>query len=313
MRIFIASIWRRLYFMLNNILRYDKIIIMANAPTYPQDAKKVFMQCGTCSQTFGHLLNSAFQHHNELAEKALDPLAGGIINQGHQCGMLWGSALAIGAESYRRYQDIDKAVAAAMIASQYVMHSFTRQTGTPNCKEITGYDLSTMRGMVGYMIKTFWKGMKNSPCFNMAEEWAPDAIQSAEEGLEDEHISAIPHACSCATEVAKRMGASEEEAVMVAGFAGGIGLSGQACGALGAAIWMKTLAWCKAHPGKSPPFFGNADGKKLLKSFREETQGEMLCSEITGRNFNTVDEHTSFVKNGGCARIIEVLSEEKVR
>ena len=168
--------------------------------------------------------------------------------------MLWGAALAIGAESYRRHQDMDKAVAAAMIASQYVMHSFTRQTGTPNCREITGYSLNTVRGMVSFMIKTIWQGMDNSLCFNLAEEWAPDAIQAAEEGLENEHFARqVPDACSCATEVAKRMGASDEEATMVAGFAGGIGLSGQACGALGAAIWMKTLEWCKAHPGKSPP------------------------------------------------------------
>ena len=104
---------------------------MANAPSYPQDAKKVFKRCGTCSQTFGHLLNRAFQHNDELAEKALDPLAGGIINQGHQCGMLWGAALAIGAEASRKYDNIDKAVAAAIIASQYIMHSFTQHTGTP--------------------------------------------------------------------------------------------------------------------------------------------------------------------------------------
>ena len=37
---------------------------------------------------------------------------------------------------------------------------------------------------------------------------------------------------SCASEVAAKMGASDEEMVMVAGFAGGLGLSGNACGAL---------------------------------------------------------------------------------
>ena len=164
--------------------------------------------------------------------------------------------------------------------------------------------------MLSMMIETLWKGMENSPCFNMAEEWAPDAIQSAEEGLEDEHTSQVPKAVSCATEVAKRMGASAEEAAMVAGFAGGIGLSGQACGALGAAIWIKTLEWCKAHPGKTPPLFNNTEAKKLLKAFKAETQNEMLCSKICGQTFNTVDEHTAYVKNGGCTRIIELLSTD---
>ena len=53
---------------------------------------------------------------------------------------------------------------------------------------------------------------------------------------------------SCASEVAKRMGASDEEMVMVAGFAGGIGLSGNACGALAAAVWMNTLRLVQKAP-----------------------------------------------------------------
>jgi hypothetical protein len=284
---------------------------MKHSTSYPQDAKQVFKKCGTCSQTFGHILNRAFDHRNELAEKALDPLAGGIINQGHQCGMLWGATLAIGAEAYRQTQDKGKAVAAAIIASQYIMHSFTQQTGTPNCREITGYKLNTLKGMLSMMIETLWKGMENSPCFEMAEDWAPSAIQAAEEGLEDEQIEQIPYAYSCATEVLKKMGASEEEATMVAGFAGGIGLSGRACGALGAAIWMKSLEWCKAHPGKNPPLFGNTAAKKLVKAFKEESQGEMLCRNICGKTFHSVDEHSEYIKNGGCAGIIELLSKKQ--
>ena len=53
-----------------------------------QDAKKLFRECGTCSQTFGHLLNRKFGYPKETEERALDPLAGGIMNTGHQCGML---------------------------------------------------------------------------------------------------------------------------------------------------------------------------------------------------------------------------------
>ena len=77
--------------------------------------------------------------------------------------------------------------------------------------------------------------------------------------------------------MAKKMGASEEEKVMVAGFAGGLGLSGKGCGALAAAIWMKTLEWCKEHPGKTPPYFNNPSAKKILKAFLEETNGERLA------------------------------------
>ena len=77
---------------------------------------------------------------------------------------------------------------------------------------------------------------------------------AAGEGLAGAMTGLPGRPLSCASEVAGKMGASDEEMTMVAGFAGGIGLSGNACGALGAAIWMKTLAWCREHPGKTPPF-----------------------------------------------------------
>jgi len=41
---------------------------------------------------------------------------------------------------------------------------------------------------------------------------------------------------SCASEVVRRMGGRDEERVMVSGFAGGLGLSGNGRGALSAAI-----------------------------------------------------------------------------
>ncbi len=123
------------------------------------DAKKVFYKKGTCSRTFFYLLNREYGHPLDDGEKAADPLAGGILQHGYQCGMLWGASMGV----------------------------------------------------------------------------------AAEEGLslnQDE----LPQRCmSCASEVVKRMGGTDVEMVMVAGLAGGMGMSGNACGALGAAIWMKAL------------------------------------------------------------------------
>ena len=275
----------------------------------PQDTKKVFKQCGTCSQTFAHLLNREFGHPKETEERAIDPLAGGIMNLGHQCGMLWGSALAVGAEAFRRYDDPEKAVTAAVTATQHIIESFLKETNTVNCRTITGFNLNSFLGLTGFMLKTMLKGMENSLCFNLAEKWAPEAIQSAKEGLSGEQKSLSWRPLSCASEVAKKMGANDEEMVMVSGFAGGLGLSGNACGAFSAAIWMKTLAWCKENPGKTPPYLNNPKAKKLLKAFYEVTDSEMLCSKITGQRFKTIDDHTAFIKNGGCKKIIEVLTQ----
>jgi hypothetical protein len=274
-----------------------------------QDAKKVFRECGTCSQTFGHILNREFGYSKEPEERALDPLAGGIMSTGHQCGMLWGTAMAIGAESFRRHNDPDRAIAVAVTATHHIVESFVKRTNTVNCREITGYNLSSILGLVKFGLKTMLSGMDNSLCFNLAEQWAPEAVKAATEGLANEQIDLTQKSFSCASEVAKKMGANEEEMVMVAGFAGGLGLSGNACGALGAAIWMKTLAWCKDNPGKTPPFLINPTAKKIIKAFKEVTDDEMICSKICGKDFKTIEEHSEFIRNGGCEKIINVLAQ----
>ena len=274
-----------------------------------QNPKEVFRKCGTCSQTFAHILNREFGHPAENEERALDPLAGGISNQGHQCGMLWGACMAVGKEAYRRHPNQEEAIATAVRACQHIIKSFVSRTDTVNCREIIGYNLNTVLGLLGFMIKTTVTGMNNSQCFNLAEDWAPEAIQASKDGL-----SAVPSllnhpAVSCAAEVVKRMGGTEEEIVTMAGFAGGLGLSGYACGALSAAIWMKTLEWCKANPGKTPPYFRNPTIKKMIKSFKEMTDSKMLCREITGQQFSNIDEHAANIHKGGCKDLIEQLAD----
>jgi hypothetical protein len=157
------------------------------------------------------------------------------------------------------------------------------------------------------MMKYFFSG-RFLYCFTLAEKWAPEAIQSATEGLSREHTDFPQRPISCASEVAQKMGASDEEMVMVAGFAGGMGLSGNACGALGAAIWMHTLVWCKKHPGKSPPLFNNPNATKILQVFYGATDSKMLCREICGQRFKTIGDYTEFIQHGGCDTLMNVLA-----
>lgn len=275
------------------------------------DTKKVFMKKGTCSQTLCYLLNRDLGNTEENRERASDPLAGGLMQTGHQCGMLWGSSLAVGAESFRRHNDRDLAIAVAMSATQSLLESFSNRTKTANCREITGCDLTSIFGMAKLMVKTILGGFVNSPCFNLAEKWAPEAIQTANEGLSHKQTVFPQKTISCASEVAKKLGATDEEMVMVAGFAGGLGLSGNACGALSAAIWMNTFAWCKEHPGKTPPYFNNPNTKKILKEFYCSTNSEIRCDKITGQCFETIGDHSNFIKTGGCDKLINVLGQSR--
>jgi hypothetical protein len=279
---------------------------METSKTSKNDAKKVFRELGTCSRTFFHLLNREFNHTTDTEERAADPLAGGIMQKGQQCGMLWGATLAVGKESYRRVNEVDQAIGLAITATQHLLESFFKRTYTVNCRDITKCDMDSFFGMAKFMLKTTLKGMDNSTCFKLAEKWAPEAIESATKGLAIRQSDLPLHSLSCASEVARKMGASDEEMVAVAGFSGGLGLSGNACGALSAAIWKNSLVWSRTHPGKST--WSNRNAKDTLKAFNEETDSEMLCHKICGRRFETIEDHSDFIKNGGCSKLMNILS-----
>ncbi|MEN8187915.1 MAG: C-GCAxxG-C-C family (seleno)protein [Bacteroidota bacterium] len=270
--------------------------------------RKVFWKCGACSHAMFHLLNYEFENLKNNEERASDILAGGIAQKGYQCGMIWGSALAVGVESFRRYGDKSEATTSAIAASQHLLDSFKKRTKSVNCSEITGVDWENKLDFAIYMAKTILLGFVFSPCFNLIVKWTPEAIQAAKQGLSVKPLQ-NQHYVSCASEVVKKMGANDEEAVMVAGFAGGIGLSGNACGVLSAAIWYKMLDWGRKNPGKTPAMFKNQDVKKILREFYIQTDSEVLCNKICGKQFKSIDEHSEYIRNGGCEKLIDALAK----
>jgi hypothetical protein len=265
------------------------------------DTKKVFLKKGACSHTFFYILNREFGYLKENEERASDPLAGGLAQEGYQCGMLWGAALAVGAESFRRHNDHGYAIAHTITATQYILESFINRAGSPNCAVITSCDFTSKFGLAKYLITG-----KPIRCFNLAEKWAPEAIQSARAGLSKPIIDLHQMPISCASEVIKRMGGSNEEMVMVAGFAGGLGLSGNACGALSASIWMNTLARVKDQNYKYT--LSNPHLDKIMNSFFEETNYKIECWKICENKFKSIDDHTEFIKCGGCKKLIDKLA-----
>lgn len=267
----------------------------------PKDAKKVFWKLGYCSRTFFYLLNREFDHSMELEERAAEPLAGGILQKGYQCGMLWGASLAAGAEAYRSCAHSSQAIAVAVEATKAMMNSFESLEGTSQCKDITHCDFNSKLSFTKYMVTG-----RFLHCFQLAEDWAPLAVAEAKKALAAKPYD-FQNAMSCTSEVARIMGASEEEMVMVAGFAGGLGLSGNACGGLAAAVWMNALDWCKEHEKESAT--KDPMAKMRLNFFKLHSKDQFLCSEITGRQFSDLSEHTGYLKKGGCAALMESFNE----
>lgn len=264
-------------------------------------AKKVFLTKGTCSFTFFYILNREFGHPKEMEEKALDSLAGGILKQGYQCGMLWGASMGVGAESFRRH-DAGLATAVAIRATQQMMKSFENRTKCIDCEDFSKTDFKNKMSFVKFMVTG-----KFLSCYKLAGKWAPEAIESAVEGLSQIQTDFKMVPMSCASEVVKKMGASDEEMMMVAGFAGGLGLSGGGCGALSASIWMNVLKLLREGKWKSG--FSDPESEKVLEKFYETTDYEMECHKICGKHFTSLDEHTEFIQSGGCNKLINVLSQ----
>jgi len=266
-----------------------------------QDAKQVFRKLGTCSRTFFYLLNREFGTSLETEERASDLLAGGIMKKGYQCGMLWGASLAVGAEAFKVCAHRSQAIAVSIEATRLLMDSFETHESTTQCREITKCNFESKLSFAKYMISG-----RFLHCFQLAEDWAPEAVRKANKAIQDKPFD-FEHAVSCATEVAQKMGASEKEMVMVAGFAGGLGLSGSGCGALSAVLWMNALNWCREH--KVGSAIEDPKAKELMRVFAAFTDDRYLCEEISQTHFTTVKAHTDYIKNGGCSELIDALSE----
>ena len=230
------------------------------------------------------------------------PLAGGM-QQGYQCGMLWGAALAAGARAYRLWGPGPQAETGAVIAAQQAVEAFRARTGEINCAEIVAlnWKAPSKKSILKFILKGGPIG-----CFRLAADYAPIAYNAIDSALSNQPIEPLAPPISCAAMLAQKMGASDQHTVMAAGLAGGIGLSGGACGALGAAIWLIGIKNGEKENGKvnySDPAIPAA-----IERFLESADYEFECAKIVGRNFENAADHAAYVREGGCARIIEALA-----
>ena len=250
------------------------------------------------------VLDHADGHPMPPEEHATMPLAGGIMNHGYQCGMLWGAVLAAGAQAYRLHGPGPQAETEAIIAAQRVLESFRGCTKNEiNCLEIS--DLN-MQGKIQItkLIKFFIKGGPIG-CVRMIVKYSPRAFGEINTALSEKHTEAPSTPVSCAAMLAQKMGVSDMHTVMVAGFAGGIGLCGGACGALGAAIWI--IGMNGREEGASNKVI-NARVSDIIDKFIRSTNFEFECSEIVGRKFESINDHAGYLREGGCSEIIDLLA-----
>jgi hypothetical protein len=253
------------------------------------------------------VVDRSFDHPLSLEEHAAGPLAGGIVMQGYPCGQLWGAALAAGAQAYHLLGPGPHAEAAAVMAVQRLVASFRASNKEIDCRALTGIAWKDMQAR--QVLKTLITGGVIR-CFGMAARYAPVVLGEIDAALAERPIEAPARPVSCAALLAQKMGVSDMHATMAAGFAGGIGLSGGGCGALGAAIWIVGMEEGKEEMGKIG--FQSPRALAAIDRFVESAGREFDCSTIVGRKFEDVSDHAGYVRDGGCSRIIEALAAQPV-
>jgi hypothetical protein len=249
------------------------------------------------------VVDGSFDHPMKLEEQASAPLAGGIMGQGYQCGMLWGAALAAGAQAYRLLGPGPRAEAEALVTAQRLVESFRARNKQINCGDIIQLDWQSISQR--QLLKFFLRGGPIS-CFRMAANYAQSAYNESNTPISEQHSEVLSYPVSCTAMLAQKMGVSDLHVVMAAGLAGGIGLSGGACGALGAAIWIIVMNSGQAGGGMMG--FDHPIAARAIERFLESAGSEFECSKIVGRRFKNVADHARFLQEGGCLKIIEALA-----
>ncbi len=249
------------------------------------------------------VVDGSFDHPLALEEHATLPLAGGIEQMGFQCGQLWGAALAAGARAYQLFGPGPQAEAAAVNAAQGLAGSFRASYKSINCFEVI--ELDWKNAQAKQILKFFLRGGPIR-CFSSTAGFARTSISEITSAFSDHALAAPAPPISCAAELARKMGASDLHTVMAAGLAGGIGLSGGACGALGAAIWLIEMKRVQSGAGKVE--YNSPEATEAIDRFVQSSDGEFECVKIAGRKFADVADHAAYLRESGCSKIIEALA-----
>ena len=94
-------------------------------------------------------------------------LGGGVGLRGHTCGVITGSALAIGLAARRKYPDYAARKVAVMAAVQSLSKEFERKFGATDCRALCGLDLTTAEGR-----RELSERVKQRTCGRLVEQGA---------------------------------------------------------------------------------------------------------------------------------------------
>jgi len=283
-------------------------------------AKYWWLRCISCSEASMTTQLRSVGDGNQALEQASRPLSGGFMHTGQACGLLTGAILAAGVLASERFEDDDTAITATVFTASRLATAYPELSGTVNCLEITGIDLTTVGGRLKYL-----RTGGGSNCGHLHLKWGSQANELIEESLSSYSDSRPARGCeNCAVAtlrpLAAAVGLAPRDAVVVAGLAGGFGLLGNVCGALAAGVFALSAARFLDRPdaprdswlrGGHQELSGSAYGGEptRLRTALIDEFGSDLCLDIVGRRFSDGEDHSEYMANGGCGDVVRFVVE----
>ncbi len=283
-------------------------------------AKYWWLRCVACSEASFTTQMRGFGFEEPAYEQAIHAFSGGFMHQGHVSGLLTGAVFAAGFVAQERFQDHEKRAEATLHVAEQLAKAYPEDSGSINCREITESNLTSWPGRLIYV-----KEGKGRMCGRLHLKWAPKAHQIIDKSLieygENEPIEPRVN-CSVKAmhELELKFGMKEGISTLVAGFAGGVGLCGNLCGAL--AVGAYTISLIQQFDRKKKKRDSRIRGsieevfgtnyKGNLTQFRLDFVrkfGSELCSDIVGRHFKDSRDHSEFLKKGGCNNLINFVND----
>lgn len=282
-------------------------------------AKFWWLRCVACSEASLTTQLRGFGIKEPAYEQALHSFSGGFMHFGHACGLLTGAAVAAGFLARERFNDDENRSAAALYASIQLAKAFPELSGSANCRDITEVSFTKLSGRLRYLQQG-----KARMCGRLHLQWAQQAHELITKALTRfEALRPVRECSNCAVLTLKKVvtstGMKEKDAVLVAGLAGGVGLLGNVCGALGAGVFaLSTIHYLRKdskkrdsrirgslHELAGTRYKGAAT--RLRLSFIERF-GSDLCNQIIRRHFKDIEDHSIFIKDGGCQEVIDFIA-----
>jgi hypothetical protein len=226
------------------------------------------------------------------------------------------AALAAGVRARARIPDTYAAREATLDAACRVVEAY-RLAGHPmNCAEVTGMGAWNF---ARYMLKG-----NLGVCSSLLSGLAPTFHDLIDRTIDEHRQRGATAPCrNCAVEAFERVSGGigfpvDGASVVAAGFAGGLGLSGNACGALAAAILAVSM---KYFTGRNRPkhsmirsdlqglFVGIGWMKpsmEIARQFRARFPGRTYAS-IAGRTFASSGDLSTYLGAGRCEPVLEAV------